>query len=105
MPQQLTHNQQEWLDHVNQASEQNLSMSAYAKKNNLSLNAFYYARTALLQKGAIPQRENNPFIPMTYTNPTSTNTATSCRVTLINGALIDFSEVDLGTLLKKVSQL
>ena len=40
MLQQLTHNQQEWLDHINQALAQNLPMSAYAKQNNLSLKVF-----------------------------------------------------------------
>lgn len=105
MAQQLTHNQQEWLDHVKQASEQNLSMSAYAKQNNLSLNAFYYARTILMQKNVIPKTENNHLIPVTSTHPTPNKTVTSCRVTLTNGAVIDFAEVELATLLEKVSQL
>ena len=45
----LTKIQQRWLEHVNQATEQNLSMSAYAKQNDLSLKAFYNARSSLMQ--------------------------------------------------------
>ena len=46
----LTKIQQDWLDHINQAAEQKLSMSAYAKQNNLALKSFYNARSTFIKK-------------------------------------------------------
>ncbi|MCP4324040.1 MAG: hypothetical protein GY787_19710 [Alteromonadales bacterium] len=50
----LTKTQQVWLDHVNKATAQKLSMSAYAIQNNLALKSLYNARALLMRKkGAI----------------------------------------------------
>lgn len=35
--QQLTLKHQAWLEHINQVSLQNVSMSSYVKQNNLSI--------------------------------------------------------------------
>ena len=105
MLQQLTHNQQEWLDHINQTLAQNLSMSAYAKQNNLSLKAFYYARTVLVQKGVISPSKSNQLISVTTVEPTPSKMMHSCRVTLNNGIVIDFAEVDITRVLNEASQL
>jgi hypothetical protein len=46
----LTQIQQGWLNHIHQATQQKISMSAYAKQNKLALKAFYNARTMLIKK-------------------------------------------------------
>lgn len=103
--QQLTYKQQAWLDHVNQASSQNISMSAYAKKNNLSIKAFYCARTMLIKIGCLPPKESTQLISVESINTVPPTQTSSCRVTLINGVMLDFSKVDLSLLIDKVSQL
>jgi len=101
----LTKIQQGWLDHINQASEQNLSMSAYAKQHNLALKSFYNARSALIKRGALPAITNNTLMPVTVM-PSSTNLLTSsCRITLCNGVTVELADVELFSLLKSASQL
>ncbi|MCK5819713.1 MAG: hypothetical protein KAH18_10830 [Psychromonas sp.] len=38
--------------HINKAEQLNISMVAYAKQNNISVQAFYCAKFKLLEKGA-----------------------------------------------------
>ena len=100
----LTKIQQGWLNHVHQAKEQGLSMSAYAQKNELSLKAFYNARTMLIKKGILPEIANNPLI--TVTTPSQPAKATtSCRITLCNGVTIEFGDADIDSLLNAASRL
>ena len=103
--QQLTSKQQAWLDHINQALSQNISMSAYAKQNNLSIKAFYCARTVLVNIGRLPAKKSTPFVSVVTTEKAIVVTPSKCRVTLLNGVLLDFSDVDMVTLIEKVSQL
>ena len=102
--QQLTSKQQAWLDHINQALSQNISMSAYAKQNNLSIKAFYYARTVLVNIGRLPAKISTQLVSVTATDKPLV-TQSKCRVTLLNGVVLDFSDVDMFTLIDKVSQL
>ena len=103
----LTQKQQCWLDHVNQASTEKISMLAYAKKNGLPLKTFYHARSTLEQKGFLPPRTQNstPFMPVTITSPPSEKIAHACRVKLTNGVVIECSDIDLTSLLNSANQL
>ncbi|MCG6201218.1 IS66 family insertion sequence element accessory protein TnpA [Psychromonas antarctica] len=101
----LTKIQQGWLDHINQASEQNLSMSAYAKQHNLALKSFYNARSALIKKGVLPAIINNTLMPITIPPLGAEQLSSSCRVTLCNGVIVELADIDLVSLFKSVSQL
>ncbi|WP_022943310.1 hypothetical protein [Psychromonas hadalis] len=80
----LTKTQQTWLDHFNKATDQNLSMSTYAKKNNLALPAFYHARSVLIKKEVLQKSPHLSLIPLTATPVSTKIVTTSCRI--IRGA-------------------
>ena len=101
----LTKIQQGWLDHVNEAAKQKLSMSAYAKQHNLALKAFYNARSSLIQRGILPPITSNRLIPVTVTSSPTPKATTSCRITLCNGVLVELADVDIASLLNCASQL
>jgi len=101
----LTKIQQGWLDHINQASEQNLSMSAYAKQHNLALKSFYNARSAFIKKGVLPAITDNTLMPITVIPSSVEQLCSSCRVTLCNGVVVEFADIELDSLFKSVSQL
>ena len=101
----LTKTQQHWLDHVHQATEQNLSMSAYAKQNNLSLKAFYNARSSLMQKGILPSISSHHLVPLAPALASNQNVTASCRITLCNGVIVDLTDVSISELLTSASQL
>jgi hypothetical protein len=101
----LTKIQQDWLHHINQAAEQKLSMSAYAKKNNLALKGFYNARSALMKKGIIPSISSHHLVPLTQTIASDATITTSCRIILCNGIIIELADVGITNLLKSANQL
>ena len=105
--QKLTSIQQAWLDHVNQASEQNISMAAYASQENLSIKAFYTARTTLVNLGVLPSKHSAQLVLVTENveNKKFNERSSSCQVTLLNGVVLDFSDVEIFSLIDKVSQL
>jgi len=101
----LTKIQQRWLEHANQATEQNLSMSAYAKQNNLSLKAFYNARSSLMQKGILPSISSNHLVSLAPALVSNQSVTASCRITLCNGIIVELTDVDITELLTSASQL
>ena len=101
----LTQIQQGWLNHIHQATQQEISMSAYAKQNKLALKAFYNARTMLIKKGLLPPIIHNPLMPVTVTASNPTKATTSCRITLCNGVIIELADIDITALLSSASQL
>ena len=101
----LTKIQQGWLHHINQAEEQKLSMSAYAKQNNLALKGFYNARSALMKKGIIPSISSNHHVPLAQIIASDSTETTACRITLCNGIIIDLTDVCIAELLNSASQL
>jgi hypothetical protein len=101
----LTKIQQRWLDHIKQATDKNLSMSAYAKQNNLALKAFYNARSALMKKGIMPSISSNHLIPLTQDIENNSTVTTSCRITLSNGIIIELADVGITDLLNSANQL
>lgn len=101
----LTKTQQSWLDHVNQATAQNLSMSAYARQNNLSLKSFYNARSSLIKKGTLPLISNNSLVPIMATPVNVPAITTSCRMILANGIILELTDVDINDLLNSAKKL
>ena len=101
----LTKIQQRWLEHANQATEQNLSMSAYAKQNDLSLKAFYNARSSLMQKGSLPSISSNHLVPLAAALASNQNATASCRISLCNGIIVELTDVNVTELLTSASQL
>ena len=101
----LTKTQQVWLDHVNKASDQKLSMSAYANQNNIALKSLYNARALLMKKGILPSISSHYLVPLTVASPSLPVITTSCRITLPNGVLIECSDIDITTLLNSASRL
>ena len=79
-------------------------MSAYAKQNNLSIKAFYHARTLLVNLRSLPAKVSTQLISVTAKAEPAAPLS-SCRVTLINGVTLDLSEVDMSSLIDKVNQL
>ncbi len=101
----LTKIQKRWLDHIKKATEQNLSMSAYAKQNNLALKAFYNARSSLMKKGILPSINSNYLVPLTQALVSKPSVTTSCRITLCNGVIIELADVEITDLLNSANQL
>jgi len=101
----LTKIQQGWLDHINQATTNNLSMSAYAKQNSLALKSFYNARSSLMKKWILPLRSGNHLVPLIVAPVSSPAVTTSCRITLCNGVVVELADVDIADLLNSASQL
>lgn len=104
----LTEKQQYWLEHVEQAQSQGLSMSAYAKQHDLNLKLFYNMRTIFRQKGVLPQAtDNGLMIPVSP--PQLQHESIGCRVCLPNGVVIELSDIgresELAELLSSASQL
>lgn len=60
MSKPLTKKQQYWLEHSRAADNSHLSFSAYAKKHQLNIQAFYNYRNILREKGLIPHLTVNP---------------------------------------------
>ena len=104
MPQiSLTDKQQNWLAHINNASDQKISLVHYAKENNLHIKNLYAARTVLVKKGVLERPETTHFSKIIENQPPEPINA--CRVILQNGVRIEFEHVDMVALLKTVSQL
>ena len=101
----LTKVQQAWLNHIHQATQQKLSMSAYAKQNNLPLKTFYNARSVLIKKGLLPPIIHNPLIPVTVTASSPPKASNSCRITLCNGVIVELADINITSLLNSASQL
>ncbi|KPU83191.1 hypothetical protein JI57_02140 [Psychromonas sp. PRT-SC03] len=101
----LTKIQQGWLEHINQASEQKLSMSAYAKQNNLALKSFYNARSMLIKKDMLPVITHNPLVPVTLTPSNTKQVISSCRILLCNGVIIELADIKISELLNSANQL
>ena len=99
----LTQTQQNWLDHINNASEQKISLAHYAKQNNLHIKSLYAARIVLVKKGALAKPETNLFSNIMENK--ASETVNACRVILQNGIHIEFDSVELTTLFKMASQL
>ena len=96
---QLTDIQQNWLMHITEASEQKISLSAYAKKYNLRIKSLYAARSLLVDKGVLPP----PDTPVVHhSSPTA---SVACKVTLANGVQIEFADITLSSLFSSVAQL
>ncbi len=101
----LTKIQQGWLNHIHQATQQKISMSAYAKQNKLALKAFYNARSMLIKKGLLPPIIHKPLMPVTVVNLSSSKETSSCRITLCNGVIVELAGIDVTSLLNSASQL
>jgi hypothetical protein len=101
----LTKIQQIWLDHLNQATAQNLSMSAYAQQNNLALKSLYSARSSLIKKGRLPSIKINDLVPIIATPSSVPIITTSCRMILCNGIILELADVDISDLLNSAKQL
>ncbi|MCG6202740.1 IS66 family insertion sequence element accessory protein TnpA [Psychromonas antarctica] len=101
----LTKIQQGWLNHIHQATQQKISMSAYAKQNKLALKAFYNARSMLIKKGLLPPIIHTPLMPVTVSNLPSPKPTSSCRITLCNGVIVELAGIDVTSLLNSASQL
>ena len=107
MPQiQLTDIQQNWLMHITKASEQKISLSAYAKKNNLKLKSLYSARSLLVDKGVLPPPDKVTSLPVIHHSaPASPTTSVACKVMLANGVHIEFADINISSLFICVAQL
>ncbi|WP_284202121.1 hypothetical protein [Psychromonas marina] len=74
----LTKIQQDWLNHIEQATKHKLFMPAYAKQNNLALKIFNNARSALTKNGILPTITNNPLIPVFCVGPSCLRSIIQC---------------------------
>ena len=102
----LTKIQLQWLTHVNNAQDQCLSMSAYAKQNGLALKSFYNARSVLMEKGAVKRPVNNGMLlPVNIDNQLNNTALAACRISLPNGVIVDTAYSELDVILKAVSLL
>lgn len=104
----LTEKQQYWLEHVEQAQSQGLSMSGYAKQHGLNLKLFYNMKGILQQKGVLSKTEKAMALLPVQINQ-AVRESSHCRVSLPNGVVIEFTDNlahgGFDSLLKSASQL
>ena len=60
----LTKKQRFWLNHIQSAQSQGLSLSRYASQHDLSLKALYNWRWLLKRKGLMDNASPQPFVPV-----------------------------------------
>ncbi|MCK5820070.1 MAG: hypothetical protein KAH18_12720, partial [Psychromonas sp.] len=104
---QLSQCQQIWLDHINKTEQLNISMVAYAKQNNISVQVFYCAKSTLLEKGSPIVKKEGTFVNTSYCIKMNTpkNIPCACRVMLCSGVAVEFDDVELDLLFQKLNQL
>ena len=61
MEHSLTEKQQRWLEHVKASIASSLTVSAYAKANNLDVKALYNWRSDFIRKGLVEGKPKKPF--------------------------------------------
>lgn len=103
----LTTKQQFWLDHITQAKDLGLSLSAYAKQQNINLKALYNYQTVFRKKGIVESESRFTQLAPIKPNQSMTQLSTIARVTLRNGIYIELpvNESGVEALLQKVSKL
>ena len=60
-PHSLSEKQQLWLKHVKASMASSLTVSAYAKENNLDVKALYNWRSDFIRKGLVEGKSKKPF--------------------------------------------
>jgi len=90
----ITLKQQHWLEHSLAADKSELTLSEYAKRHQLNINAFYNGRNMLRKKGLIDAVEENPpafikVLPNPVNTQQSNSTDSVVKIELPNGLKID----------------
>lgn len=85
----LTAKQQYWLDHINSAQDQNLSLSDYAREHNISLTSLYKWRWYLSNKSYLNKPNTSAFVKIVPSRMVESKSAPVIAV-LPNGVKLEF---------------
>ena len=104
----LTERQREWLSHVRAAEGRGEALTAYAKRRGLSVGSLYEAKRSLRQAGVIgaatrakPATPRAPgFVEVAVRERPIVSTASSFRVQLPNGTVLEWSDAPQGEALR-----
>ena len=92
-PHSLSEKQQLWLTHVNASMASRLTVSAYAKENNLDVKALYNWRSDFIRKGLVDGKPKKPFAKVKTKPPAPKSTSPAKHVitaVLPNGVELRF---------------
>ena len=94
-----------WLNHIQQAKNQELSLAAYAKQNNLSDKSIYRWKNVLTQRGLLAVDKPNALFAKIRQTPETTASRSPVEILLANGHRIHLSSADQATLIALISLL
>lgn len=78
-----------WLDHIQRCGEQHLSLSEYAKTNDIKVTRLYYWNKRLKRLGLLPGNPSTvSFTVAQISRPAST--PLTCRLRFPNGAIVEW---------------
>ena len=103
----ITSNSKEsfWLNHIQQAKIQKLSLAAYARQNNLSDKSMYYWKNVLTQRGLLSVDKPNASFAKIRQTPETTASRSPVEILLANGHRINLSSANQTTLIALISLL
>lgn len=87
----LTSRQRFWLEHLRSAEAQGVALKAYAHSHDLSVCALYAAKSDLKKRGALGA-STLPIAPPKLVPVRITRAASSVRVFLPNGVVVEVPE-------------
>ena len=89
--QPLTERQREWLEHVRAAERAGLELKEYAHRENLSVGAFYAARSVLRGKGWLAEPGAASAVTFAAVEVVEPQAPRGLSVHLPNGVRVDVS--------------
>jgi hypothetical protein len=105
----LTKKQSYWLEQIKKAQASELSISSYAKANQLNSQQLYQYQHLLRKKGLLPVKDKNPcFQKVVFPKPKSHSLAQPGMVNLYfpNGLRLEFSSaISANIITSLVSQI
>lgn len=94
---ELTAREQAYLEHVRQAKEQGLTLTAYCERLGLNVRSLYSVRRELVDKGVVPRtlapksKKGRPgkFVAVRVATPAANGAELVCRVRHPSGVTIE----------------
>ena len=103
----LTAQQQRWLDHFHQCQNSGMSMAAYARSQGIHEKTFYYWRSRLLGQQAEQKTAKAYFHPVQITpaDVPDRPKRVSIQLRLPNGVECELQHIEVGTCLEVLDKL
>lgn len=106
----LTERQREWLSHVRAAESRGEPLTEYAKRRGLSVRSMYEAKRSLRRAGLIAKATRTKsatarapgFVELAVREHPIAATASSFRVQLPNGTVLEWGDAPQGEVLREL---